>query len=365
MTQVAVIGCGVVGAAIAYELSKVAGFNITLLDENTPASGATGAALGIMMAIISHKVKGRAWQLRHTSLQRYESLIPELEALTGLSIPYHRQGILKLTTDSSELSKWQELVKIRAQQGLDLQVWDASQIEDHCPQIEISSNQIIGALYSPQDRQVNPSLLTQALVQGANHNGVDCLFGVKVTELISESSGHCTAIDTDQGIIKVDAVVIAAGIGSTPLIKSLNIRPVLGQALHVKLAQNLGNNQFQPIITGNDVHILPVGTGEYWLGATVEFESSDQELTADPTQLTAVKNQAIAFCPELANCEILSTWSGLRPRPQGHPAPVIENLSGYNNVILATGHYRNGVLLAPATAIAVVNELNNFYEFFK
>jgi glycine/D-amino acid oxidase-like deaminating enzyme len=69
--------------------------------------------------------------------------------------------------------------------------------------------------------------------------------------------------------------------------------------------------------------------------------------------LEEVRRQAIAFCPDLADGEILRSWSGKRPRPEGRPAPIIEALAGYNNVILATGHYRNGVLLAPATAVIV------------
>ncbi len=66
---------------------------------------------------------------------------------------------------------------------------------------------------------------------------------------------------------------------------------------------------------------------------------------------------AIAFCPDLKQATILETWSGKRPRPEGIPAPIIEKLSGYGNVLLATAHYRNGVLLAPATALEVVSQL--------
>ena len=359
MIRVAVIGSGVVGGAIAYELSKPNKYQITLIDQHQPASGATGAALGIMMGVISHKFKGRAWQLRHTSLQRYESLIPELEAITGLSIPYHRQGILKLTTSQRELAKWQELVKIRQEQGLRLEIWNHEQIHTHCPQIDIEGNQILASLYSPDDRQVNPSILTQALVTAANQQGVNCLFEVKVENLITNSPDHCGLIETTRGNLEVDWVIVAAGIGSTPLIKSLSIRPVLGQAIQIKLPQNLTATDFEPIITGDDVHIVPLGRGEYCLGATVEFQSEAAEIRPDATQLDIVKEKAIAFCPALATGEIVNSWFGLRPRPDNRPAPIIENLDGYDNVILATGHYRNGVMLAPATAMAIVDILNS------
>jgi glycine/D-amino acid oxidase-like deaminating enzyme len=121
----------------------------------------------------------------------------------------------------------------------------------------------------------------------------------------------------------------------------------------------LGNPDFQPVITGDDVHIVPVGEGEYWVGATVEFPNELGDVVAEPTLLEKVRQEAIAFCPALAEATILRTWSGKRPRPEGRPAPVIGQLPGYSNVLLATGHYRNGVLLAPATAQAICDILNS------
>ncbi len=161
-----------------------------------------------------------------------------------------------------------------------------------------------------------------------------------------------------QGQIDVDLVVIAAGLGSTPLTAQLqqpvSLGPVLGQALHLRLNQTLGNPHFQPVITGDDVHILPLGGGDYWVGATVEWVPDAGELVPQVETIEAVRQQAIAFCPQLADAVLVKQWFGLRPRPQGRSAPIIGPLSGYPNVILATGHYRNGILLAPATALEVL-----------
>jgi glycine/D-amino acid oxidase-like deaminating enzyme len=115
----------------------------------------------------------------------------------------------------------------------------------------------------------------------------------------------------------------------------------------------LGDANFQPVITGNDVHIVPLSKGEYWVGATVEFPSNHSDIVADAALLDGVMQQAIAFCPDLAEATVVKSWSGLRPRPEARPAPVIGFLPGYSNVLLATGHYRNGVLLAPVTAQAI------------
>jgi glycine/D-amino acid oxidase-like deaminating enzyme len=358
MTEVVIIGSGVVGATIAYELSQNPQLKIVLIDEQTPASGSTGAALGILMGVISHKTKGRGWRLRQTSIERYETLIPELEALTGTKIPCNRQGIVMLRFEEQDEEKWRNLSKIRANQGYRLEMWDVSQLQAKCP--HVAHHQVVGAIYSPQDQQVNPAILTKALVAGAAQRGVDCKFGLKVHNLVStdlngSNNRHCYQIQTTGEDIEADWVILAAGIGSSALAASLSqtvtISPVLGQALLLKHHGVIGEPHFQPVITGNDVHIAPIGGGEYWVGATVEFpEHQGERLAGDEELLDKVRQQAIAFCPSLAEATIMLSWSGNRPRPEGQPAPVIGKLPGYDNVILATGHYRNGVLLAPATA---------------
>ncbi|HAC64288.1 MAG TPA: FAD-dependent oxidoreductase [Cyanothece sp. UBA12306] len=365
MTHIAIIGSGIIGAAIAYELSLIKGLKITLIEEQKVAAlGSTGSALGILMGIVSQKTKGRGWKLRQSSLQRYETLIPELEKLTGQIIPFNRQGILKLRFAEDELERWEKLAKIRYNQGYQLDILDRQQLSKKFPQIK--NNKIIGAIYSPQDRQINPKVLTQALVTGASINGVNCKFGVKVQNLIStnldgSNTRHCYQIKTTDGNLEIDWLVIAAGLGSTPLTESVNqkldLRPVLGQALQLKLPQNLGNAAFQPVINGEDINIVPLGNGEYWIGATVEFPNTKGEIINQPELLEKLRQQAISFCPDLKKAEIIKTWSGKRPRPEGEPAPIIRKLPNYNNVILATGHYRNGVLLAPATALAVREQL--------
>ncbi|MEH2427072.1 MAG: FAD-dependent oxidoreductase [Nostoc sp.] len=357
MSHVVIIGCGVVGAAIAYELSLVKGLKITVCDRQPPAQASTGAALGVLMGAISQKIKGKAWQMRQTSIQRYETLIPELEALTGRKIPFNRQGILMLLSDSSleGMSAWEKLVEIRHSQGWNLEIWDTAKLQNICPQVD--QEKITNAIYSPQDRQIDPTALTLALVEAAQQNGVTFKFGVTVLDAPTSTPEFCHQLETTEGKITADWFVIAAGLGSTPLTAKLNqiidIRPVLGQALQMRVGHPLGNPDFQPAITGNDVHIVPVGGGDYWIGATVEFPSNGDEIPPNQELLESVREQAIAFCPELGTASILRTWSGLRPRPEGRPAPVIGKLPGFSNVLLATGHYRNGVLLAPATAYAI------------
>jgi glycine/D-amino acid oxidase-like deaminating enzyme len=360
MTRVAVVGCGVVGATIAYELSQVSGLEVVVYDRHMPAQASTGAALGVLMGAISQKVKGSTLQMRLASIQRYNTLVPELQALTGREIPFNQQGILRLCFENEDLAVWQKLAETRRSQGWQLEIWDSSEVSRRYSHIQ--SDQITAAIYSANDRQIDPVALTLALVEAAQKNGVTFRFGVTVDPSKSVSSQEeqlkaCPDLQTSDGVLSADWIVLAAGLGSKALTRSLgqtiDIRPVLGQALRLKLPHLLGNPDTQPVITGDDIHLVPLESGEYWVGATVEFSDNPVDVLPDPVALETVLQGAIAFCPDLAKATITKSWSGLRPRPQGRPAPIIERLQGYSNVFLATGHYRNGVLLAPATAEAI------------
>jgi glycine oxidase len=344
--KVTIVGCGVVGATIAYELSQVSDLEITVIDaQPSPVQAdlkecptSTGAALGVLMGAISKKEKGRNLRMRLFGIQYYDKLIPELEAVTRRSIPFNRQGILMLQFPEDDLSVWNRLIEVRQKQDLTLELWNQERLKLEFPFLDRAT----AAVYSPCDRQINPVALTQALIEGAKLHGVKFQFGTKVIGRQGKQ------VQTSQGLIESDYLVISAGVGSSQIEKSIDIRPVLGQAIHLRLPKPLSQSDL-PVITGNDVHIVPLGGTEYWIGATVEFPTEAGEvLPPDRAMFDQVMREAIEFCPSLKDAEPIRSWFGLRPRPQGRSAPVIEELEP--NVLLASGHYRNGVLLAPATA---------------
>ncbi len=336
MPSITIIGCGVVGATIAYEFSHLPNWDVVVIDSQLqPAQGSTGAALGLLMGVISQKTKGRAWQLRQQGIRYYHQLLPQLAA-AGLPVAHNSQGIFKLLAADADLTKWQSLAQMRLAQGWPLEIWDRERAICHLPYIH--PNSFSTAIYSPADWQIHPPQLTQALVTAAHLRGVQFRWATEITTINS---------------LQTDWVVIAAGLGSMAITATLDrpieLMSVLGQAIHYRLPATLGIPSFQPVVTGDDVHLVPLGGGEYWVGATVEFPVGSN-VVASPEQLELVQKKAIAYCPALAQAEIINTWSGVRPRPVGRPAPIIEHLPGSERVLVATGHYRNGVLLAPATA---------------
>ncbi len=350
--RVVIIGCGVVGAAIAYELSQVPSLSVTVLERQPqPAQAATGAALGVLMGTISQKPKGRNLQMRLVGIQRYNEWIPRLTALTGRSIQFNQQGILRLCFEGEEVDRWHTLVNLRQTQGLSLVWCDRAELAQRYP--HLSLERVIGGVHAPSDRQVDPTALTLALVEAATLQGVTCHFQRAVTAIAMTDRG--VQLQTAQGELLADRLVIAAGVGSTPLLRDLQlpteIRPVLGQAVRLRVPQALGQPDHQPVITGDDVHLVPLGNHEYWVGATVEFPTAEGVSLPPAVDLLAtVMTQAIAMCPALQAATQLHHWYGLRPRPEARPAPIIEPHPTHPEIILATGHYRNGVLLAPATA---------------
>ncbi|MGC1306363.1 MAG: FAD-dependent oxidoreductase [Phormidesmis sp.] len=363
ISKIVVVGCGVVGAMIAYELSRQTSANIVVLDRQPPAQGATGAALGVLMGVISGKVKGRTWRLREASIRRYPTLIAEL-AKQGYRVPFNHQGIVSLCFDESKLPRWETLKEKRQSQGWPLEIWSPEELQARCPHIALINRSdelarsVEAAIYSPADGQVHPAALTHALVAAAQARGATFHDQTEVTALEMERS-RCVAIQTDSGRFEADWVVLSAGLGSAALSEvtsePLELMPVLGQAKEIELPEVLGDRAFQPVINGDDIQFVPLGKGRYWVGATVEFpDSGSAQLLetewAEAEGLANLRRGAEGFVGAIAQAKVIKTWSGLRPRPVGQPAPVIKPLGDTENVILATGHYRNGVLLAPATA---------------
>lgn len=390
--KITVIGCGVVGACIAYELSALKHLEITVVEARSQAGlGCSSAALGICMGVISHKTKGRNWRLRAESLKRYDDLIVELGATDDRSmpsgVPFNRQGIVKLCGVEEAWESWQFLQQKRQQQGYNLDLWPLSQVQKYFPALNYSTFQ--GAIYSPHDRQVDPLKLTQSLVAHLQHQGVRFLFntsvqgllrgneGIRAVQVQRQSLSEIALSETNE--LETDYVILTAGVGNTGISHTLStgnthravpqFQPVLGQAWQVQLSESLwagstDEKGLHPIVTGRDLHFVPLevprgAAPQYWVGATVEFPADQDPSDPTPSETIAAElwQQALDMCPPLAHSTIQRHWWGLRPRPTNQAAPVLQWSDTAANLLWATGHYRNGVFLAPATALWVKDQL--------
>ncbi len=164
-----------------------------------------------------------------------------------------------------------------------------------------------------------------------------------------ERSGHrLSAVITEQQRYTPDCVVLAAGLASQTLAAQvgldLPLQGVKGTAMAVELASSV-----PPLSASPDCNWVPRASNQLWIGATVDFQASERQPTA--IELTKLRQDTEAIWPELAITRTLSTWSGWRPRPKRQRAPIIG--PALDNLKIATGHYRNGILLAPITALIV------------
>ena len=255
--RVGIVGCGVVGAAIAFELSQT--YEVIVWDLRRSPTGlqaepglrqrpsqhqwqATGAALGVLMAALNFKLTSKHLEMCLDSLKLYETLIPQLEAILGSALPYNRQGILQLCFNAEELQRWRKTQQVRAQQGFQLDILQWDQVLRDYPQLQsahlVDSEQtVVGAIYSPQDRQIDPVVLTQALIAAAQINGAEIQYEAPVKDFKNISSSGCqhiTHVRTERDDFSVDRLIISAGLGSMPLTTTLKqtvpIYPVLGQS---------------------------------------------------------------------------------------------------------------------------------------
>ncbi|BBC23158.1 NAD(P)/FAD-dependent oxidoreductase [Pseudanabaena sp. ABRG5-3] len=339
MTTITIVGCGVIGALLAYELSKDVSANaldVTVLETNAqPAMGATGASLGVLMAVCSAKARGVLVKLRLASLSKYDRLIMELTTQTKQDLRYNRNGILNLSRSPNAETTARSLIEIRRKQGFELQWLEHQELNE-----QFSQWQAEGGLFSPCDRAVHPTRFVNALVAAATQNGVKFLWNTSVKNLEDISS---------------DRIVITSGMGSNPLIAPFLknqtqdlLLPIGGQALRLKVPNlNLKTIVHAENENGSDINIVPLGDDQYWLGATLEFEPSELPREANVPFLL---EQAIAWCPTFANAEVLETWAGDRPRPQANQSPILGFVPDHPHMLIATGHYRNGVMMAPVTA---------------
>jgi len=343
---ITVVGAGVVGAAIAYELSRrVRGSIVVLEAQSATDFAATGAALGVLIVQLSRRRRGRNFRLRQASLARYETLIPELEAATGASIPYQRQGILELITTTEGAIATQAWLSTY---GNDQLAWlEPAAVLEQVPMI--NPEVVQGALWARGDRQVHPRHLTQALRQAATLNGVTFCYHSKVLDLRLQDDSLQVVLANST--LTTEYLVLAVGLGTTPLTRHLRqpipLQPVLGQAL--EFAWPAPPNT--PVLTADDIHLVPVDSERVWVGATVEGSQPN----GNPEALAALRDRANHLWPPLKTAPLLRSWQGQRPRPCDRPAPVIEQIQP--RVWVASGHYRNGILLAPITAELVSQAL--------
>lgn len=339
--DVIVIGAGVIGAACAWRLAQ-AGLSVTLLERDAPASGASQAALGVLQYHAKPKAVGAYQHLSFDSQKLYPAMLDEMAAYNGERVPYYAGGQLNLALDVADWDELESLYAANTSLGLPVERLDGAE----CRLLEPGlTPRALGGLFFPNDAWVDNTGLTLALAHAAEKSGAT-LVRAKVTRLI-QSDGRVHGVEAGGQTYLCEWVVLAAGCWSGQIdgVPSLPIVPVRGQALAVT------GQAVKRVVASPRGYLVPKGTaGQTLVGATVEHVGYDLDNTVGG--LGEISAAGIEISPRLAGCTFAGAWAGLRPgTPDG--LPCLGPFDTLPNLIAAAGHFRNGILQAPATAAIV------------
>jgi glycine oxidase len=348
-SDIVVIGAGVIGCSAAYELAR-RGASVRVLDNRAPGQGATQASAGILAPYIEAEAEGDFLDLTVRSLGMFDEFLAGVTSASRLAVPYRRTGTLQVATDADAMTTLGRAGAGLIARGVELSVLDA-----HGAQVEepLLGGGVAGALLVPIHGYVAAGELTLALVAAARHHGATLIQGGRVRR-ISSSNGELV-VESDGGTLTANAAVLAAGSWSGQIEIAgvdarIPVRPIRGQLLRLAWS----GAPLRRVTWGERCYLVPWDEGTLLVGATMEDAGFDERTTA-----AGVRDLLDAVCelvPQAWTAGFLGARVGLRPATDDG-VPVIGWSRVLPNLMYATGHYRNGVLLAPVTARLVADAM--------
>jgi len=335
-----VVGGGVIGLSLARELSS-RGCDVVVVERGRTGDEASSAAAGLLSAQSDAESPSLFFDLARKSRDLYPEWSALLREETVIDVGWRRIGVLRVgAAESLERFAWQ------IDAGLPLERLEATEIARRSA--GRAAREIHHGLFFPEDAVVDNRSLVRALESSLDHRGVAVLEGVAATRFLVER-GRCLGIETTSGPIRSDSVVDCAGAWAnfdTALPFQIPVEPVRGQIVELS-----DREPFPIVLASEDVYLVPRGNGRILVGATVERAGFRKEVTAGG--VARLLAAALVLAPTLESARVTCAWAGLRPgTPDGFPIIGESPVSG---LFLAAGHFRNGILLAPLTAVLVAD----------
>jgi glycine oxidase len=347
-SDVLVIGGGIIGLVTAWRAAQ-RGLATAVVDPE-PGGGAARVAAGMLAAVTElHYGEERLLALNLESARRYPEFAAELTELTGHDLGYRRCGTLAVALDADDRAHLRELHALQQRSGLESE-WLSGR---ECRRLEpMLAPGVRGGLRVDGDHQIDPRRLAAALVAACERTGV--VFHRAWTERLDVVRDRAAGVTTaDGGELRAGQVVLAAGsmsgrLAGVPEALLPPVRPVKGQVLRLTVPRRYApflSRTVRAVVRGSHVYLVPRENGELVVGATSEELGWDTTVTAGGVY--ELLRDAHELVPGITELPLTETRAGLRP---GSPdnAPLL-GPSGLDGLLLATGHYRNGVLLTPVT----------------
>ena len=348
-TKILIIGSGIIGKFNALELSEL-GFQITIID---PAhhKNASNAALGLLMGNIYQKRRGRSWTLRQQSMELWPKWIDFLgEFNYKLNII---KPLIKLTSNEEKFRKLKKFIIENNYRNLQILERDSIFIKNINKTFQTEN---LKGIVSFEDGRINTTSLLKTLDTYLKNKKVDFLKDEIIK--IKKTKNQWIAKSKNNKEIKSDIIILCNSLKVIDLIDSIShnikLKPVLGQAIEVIINEaevDLLSLPKQFNINGKN--IIPISKNKLIIGSTDEYSTKPAENIQE--QLTNFLDKKPTW---LINGQISRKWFGIRSRPDGEPSPIMKSLD--DGLIICTGFYKNGILLAPACSKWVANEVKNY-----
>jgi glycine oxidase len=348
-SDIIVIGAGIVGCAVAYELAR-RGASVQVVDDRPAGMGATQASAGVLAPYIEAREEGPFLELAVRSLDLYDNFVASAASASGLAVSYRRSGTIDVAVQEDTMRRFHSSAEALRRRGVAAEVVDGRAVRSEEPNL---GHGILGGLVIPSHGYVVAGELTRALAAAARQHGAQLIEHGRVRRLSSD--GDEVVVATDRGALKGGAAVVAAGSWSGQIeiegvAERLPVRPVRGQLLHL----GWKGTPLRRVTWSERCYLVPWDDGTLLVGATVEEAGFDERTTA-----AGVRDLIEAACeivPQTWTAGFLSAKAGLRPA-SADELPVVGPSSVVPNLMYATGHFRSGVLLAPVTAQMVAEAM--------
>jgi glycine oxidase len=334
-----VVGGGVIGCAIALAL-RDAGADVVVVDRGPPGEEASSAAAGILAPQAEAQGPGVLFDLLRASRLRWPAFARAIAERSGVDVGYRTDGALVVAHDAEEAERLTSRARWQREAGLAVELVDARALAALEPALAPATL----ALHLPDDHQVDGRRVMRALINACDHAGVDYL-RAEVRRLRHDGS-RVLGVDTDGGARDAARVVVAAGawsalVDGVPLGAGA-IVPVRGQMIELRMPAP----PLRHVVFGDGGYLVPRADGRVLCGSTEERVGFAKEVTADG--IATLCARAARLCPALDGLPVADSWAGLRPA-SADALPYV-GATAIAGLYVATGHFRNGVLLAPLTA---------------
>jgi len=337
--NILILGGGIIGLSIARQLARK-GETCTLIDVGAPGQEASASAGGMVAPQMEAHQPGPLLELGLASRKLWTNFAAQLEEETRMPVELRRFGALRIALEPSQAEELKQTAQWQQALGLPFELLDGNEARILEPNL---SPAVLTALHFPEDIQVDPPAVMRALLAAALNAGVD--IQRKKVQGILERHGRVVGALVEGRCMEADQVIVATGAWSASLsglpLPAQTVYPCRGQLVDVDCTRPL----FRHFIMATGAYAIPKTDGRVTLGSTMENVGFDKSNTV--RGIAHIMSMAQSYCPKLSTAAFLRCWSGLRPATTDG-LPVLSKTP--QGLILAIGHFRNGIAAAPMTA---------------